>query len=1002
MRFAPRATVLLAGLLVLGGRAQAAEDGASEAPVSGPVPSPRWFTLETPHFELHFYPEEREFALRSAHTAERAYRLITRYLNWRPSGRVSIALFDHTDGANGGATSVPYNRMYLYGAPPDGMDELSDYDDFVNLLVVHEFTHVAHLDIILSWCPRLVNTIFGKIYAPNLSQPNWFIEGLAVLMESRLTTAGRLRSSFQNMHLRVPFMDGRLMGLDSISVVGGPLWYPRGSVPYLYGASILRYMEDRYGPGKLREISHRYGDECIAGGINRVATEALGQPYTDRVGAGVWEDWKRSMSHRYALEFEEAGRRGLTVSRRLTTDAPSPRGTLPRPLFFRDGSLVYNRLNNDQVPAYVRLDIATTKTTALADAFGGGPAAPTPDGRGLVFQRTNFIPLPWRIDGSPFADWTDLYHLDLENDTVRPLTRGYRAHEPDVSPDGSQVACAANLGAARQLAVVSIEGGVPRALATNVPGFVYTPAFSPDGKLIAYSRTKPGGFRDIHVYDLAAGTDRALMVDRAMDVDPRFSPDGRFVLFSSDRTGIYDVYAHELATARLYQVTNVTSGAFQPVVSPDGKQLVYTGFTSDGFDLYVTAFDPGAWPLAQPYANARPDTPADDDSAADSPDAPAAGAADVPVIQRTIDYRPWKYMYPRSWNFAYYSDALGWGKAGFVHTRISDPVNTHAVDVELLLPVSGDPSARIDYSFLRLWPQFSFNLRRLAMRTTGLIIDERDTVYTRHEVGGSALMRLPVLKTPASEANLQLAYDYIAYGPANALPLTSPIDGVVRRPETGPDAFVSIGASFSNAHAWTRSISAQEGRSLSIGLRFSDPALGGRFTRTQVEWSWTEYFTPPWARLHALALLWSAGMGIGDKRDAFFLGGFPAQDILRTVFLSFPYCCGFLRGYPPFSLRGENKQLFSAEYRLPLARIERGYRTFPLYFRQLWGALFVDSGNAFNGPFRPSDLKTDVGAEATLQVNIAYYLETQLKAGYAHGFSAPGGDQWYFLAAASF
>ena len=36
------------------------------------------------------------------------------------------------------------------------------------------------------------------------------------------------------------------------------------------------------------------------------------------VGDGIWEDWKRSISHRYTLDIEEATRRGLTVSRRLT------------------------------------------------------------------------------------------------------------------------------------------------------------------------------------------------------------------------------------------------------------------------------------------------------------------------------------------------------------------------------------------------------------------------------------------------------------------------------------------------------------------------------------------------------------------------------------------------------------------------------------------------------------------------------------------------------------
>ena len=121
---------------------------------------------------------------------------------------------------------MPYNYIYAYGAPPDGMDELSDFDDFVKLLITHELTHVVHLDTILSWCPRLVDSVLGKIYAPNLAQPSWFIEGLAVLMESRHTTGGRLRNSFFDMHLRVPFLEGRAMGLDKVSVGLGPLAYP--------------------------------------------------------------------------------------------------------------------------------------------------------------------------------------------------------------------------------------------------------------------------------------------------------------------------------------------------------------------------------------------------------------------------------------------------------------------------------------------------------------------------------------------------------------------------------------------------------------------------------------------------------------------------------------------------------------------------------------------------------------------------------------------------------
>jgi Tol biopolymer transport system component len=999
------ALVLLAGVLASARAARADIDVDVTEEIRAlpqpPLPHPRWFTLQTPHFELHFYPEEREFAEKTALVAERAYRLITRYLNWEPSGRVSVLLEDQTDGANGGATSVPYNFIYAFGAPPDGMDELSDFDDFVKLLITHEFTHVVHLDTILSWCPRFVDSVLGKIYAPNLSQPTWFIEGLAVLMETRQTTAGRLRSSFYDMHLRVPFLEGSRLGLDKVTVGYGPLVYPGGTVPYLYGSSMLRYIEDRYGPEKIREISHRYADECIAGGINRVASQAIGRPYTGAFGTDVWREWNRSMAHRYALQKEEVERRGLTTARRLTFDAPAPRGTGPRPVFFRDGTLVYQRESNEEVPAYVRLNINTGEKESLATAHGGGPAAPTPDGRGLVIQRLSYLPLGWRIGGSAYTSWNDIFYVDLAGGSVRPITRGYRAHEPDVSPDGTQVVCALADESARQLALVPIQGGKPRVLAAEVPGLVYTPTFSPDGRLIAYSRMKPGGFRDIHLYDIAAGTDRALTVDRAMDVDPRFTPDGRWLLWSSDRSGIYDVYAYEMATAQLYQVTNVLSGAFQPAVSMDGSQLVYTGFTSDGFDLYAMTFDPKSFRLAQPFGNARPDSPARLDGDSDSPDS-VVGEAGPPLITRTTTYKPWKYMYPRQWNISFFSEALGLGGAGQVTTSISDPVGNHVVDANLLVPFEGDPSFAVNYSYRRLFPQFDLNFRRTAQRLSGLIIDGVNTPYRQHVLGGTASARMFYLQTPAAYGEISVGYDYNAYGPADPLPITDPTNGIVIPPERGPDANVLLGWYYYSLHSWRYSISAQEGRLVRLNLRFADPALGGRFRTTEISASWQEYVTMPWARLHVLALIWSGGIGIGDKRDFFALGGFADQDILRSVFLNRAQCCTFLRGYPTNSFVGDAYQFASAEYRAPLLRIERGYQTFPAYVRQLWGALFVDAGNAYQGRFQASELKTDVGAEANLGLNLFYYLESQLKIGYAHGFNEQGGNQWYLKAAGSF
>ena len=185
-----------------------------------------------------------------------------------------------------------------------------------------------------------------------------------------------------------------------------------------------------------------------------------------------------------------------------------------------------------------------------------------------------------------------------------------------------------------------------------------------------------------------------------MDVDPRFTPDGRYLLWSSDRTGIYDVYAYELATAQLYQVTNVLSGAFQPVVSTDGSQLVYSRLHDRRLRPLrdaVRSQGRSGWRAAvrerarRRRRHARTPTTIRPTR--------SVGPAAPPMITRTTSYKPWKYMYPRNWELRFYSEALGLGAAAFVSTTIADPVGNHLVGANLLLPLDGDPSVAVGYSY---------------------------------------------------------------------------------------------------------------------------------------------------------------------------------------------------------------------------------------------------------------------------------------------------------------
>ena len=196
------------------------------SPARAGDPRLQWYTLETPHFRINFHGGLEPLARRAGFIAENAYTVLGQHLDQRPSEVVDILLTDDTDFANGSAGAVPYNAIRLFATAPDDMSALGDYDDWLNELITHEYTHILHVDNV-SGLPALLNKVIGKTAVPNQWQPRWILEGLAVAMETAHTSGGRLRSSQFDMFLRADVLEGHVAGLDQMS--GSPRRFPPGA-----------------------------------------------------------------------------------------------------------------------------------------------------------------------------------------------------------------------------------------------------------------------------------------------------------------------------------------------------------------------------------------------------------------------------------------------------------------------------------------------------------------------------------------------------------------------------------------------------------------------------------------------------------------------------------------------------------------------------------------------------------------------------------------------------
>ncbi len=144
-------SLLVSALLVC---SAAAADGASAFD-----PALRFRVLPTEHFFIYFHQGEERMARRMAVVAEDTWRRLERPLGVRPPPVTHVVLADQSEFANGYATPVPYNTIVIYTVWPSGSE--FDFDDWLRLAFVHEFTHIVHLDRSEGWA-RIARNIVGR------------------------------------------------------------------------------------------------------------------------------------------------------------------------------------------------------------------------------------------------------------------------------------------------------------------------------------------------------------------------------------------------------------------------------------------------------------------------------------------------------------------------------------------------------------------------------------------------------------------------------------------------------------------------------------------------------------------------------------------------------------------------------------------------------------------------------------------------------------------------
>jgi Tol biopolymer transport system component len=550
----------------------------------------KWQILTTPHFEIHFYQGSERFAVRTGLVLENGYDMLSEKLKIALPWRVPVILYaSHNDFLQ---TNIELSLI------PEGVQAFAEpsrkrivlpftgsYPAFAHT-AIHELAHVFTFQIVYN---RLMDNVFSRNAL--FGMPLWIAEGFAEYLAVGWDTES-------DMFIRDAVIHDYLPSLN----------YASGFMVYKGGQAAFNYIEKTYGREKVLEI------------VNALAVTRSADGALDRTvglsGEEFSKQWLKAMRKQYWPMYGDKTEVG-DIGRRLTDHAKRRSAYNVKPVMSPDGErIAFFSDRGGLISVYVMSTIDGKIQKKLATGA-----------RSDKFESLHFYTssLAWSPDGESLAfvaktgGRDQIYIVDSVKGRVRKRidVKSDGLASPDWSPQGDRIVVTAVYGGQTDLLLVDVDTGDYKRLTYDIADQL-NPRFYPDGQRVAFSyfpdvappvpdnlsaesrRTlhemdflspaniREGATLDIHEMDLATGITRPLVQTTGDDQTPVVFDGGRRMVFTSDVTGIRNLFVADLETGEYRRVTDVLSGILTPDVNESNNRVTYAAFVNGGYDIYVS------------------------------------------------------------------------------------------------------------------------------------------------------------------------------------------------------------------------------------------------------------------------------------------------------------------------------------------------------------------------------------------------------------------------------
>ena len=554
-----------------------------------------------------------------------------------PDGRVTINLETSTDIYNAFALPLPRPSLRLRTLFPNGGYITFAAEDDLFMLLVHELTHTLQLGY--TERPDGSAGLRLGLVGQNVARlpPYWFVEGIATWTESEYGGGGRRDDARTVALVEQLALGENWPSLEQLNIRPHRVW-PAGFTPYLVGVRFVDHLITEHGLDTMLAALRSYN----AGGFLGDFSAAWAAQ-----GVDLAAEWK-------AFEAVTVAAAEARVSASAQSQALTNSGWYTSsPAFSPDGSSL---AWVSWPPAVVVAEYDPNFAADLADATpqaADTEANPEKTEAALepriILKDSSLVDLDWlnsdtllyaRSVRRPGTTYNELFSLDVESGEEKQLTSGARAQFARATPEGCILYVRDFLPEGSSLRRWCEDGA---SLVWQAPENAHIVGLdvSESGR-VALSLWRRG---EVDIALLENGQVSQLTQDPFQDLSPRWQ--GERLIFSSDRSGHFELYALDPRAKSLQQLTRAAGGAFNPAAAP-GK-IVYVTLGEGGYDLVVGPPENLADEQISVTLTAEPDSPDTTDT-----------------FSYTLrPYSPWSSLAPYGWLPAYADVSLSPLGGGF-------------------------------------------------------------------------------------------------------------------------------------------------------------------------------------------------------------------------------------------------------------------------------------------------------------------------------------------------